>query len=128
MRHVPTQPERILWSLLRKSQLGGLKFRRQAVIGPYIVDFCCPLQHLVVEVDGVSHVGRASADTQRTRLIESCGYRVLRFTNDDVIANLEGVGLAILRAAGVDVGAPMAAAALDPPPCPLPFREGESTS
>jgi very-short-patch-repair endonuclease len=73
MRHETTQPERILWSLLRKSQLGELKFRRQAVIGPYVVDFCCPERRLVIQVDGVSHVGRAASDHQRTRFIEAQG-------------------------------------------------------
>lgn len=124
-RNEPTHPERILWSLLRKSQLGGLKFRRQIVIGPYIADFCCPSRGLVVEIDGESHVGRARQDDLRTREIESLGYGVLRVTNDDVLRDLDAVGLAILKAAGVDIGAPSADSAPHPPPSPLPQREGE---
>ena len=101
MRKLPTQAERQLWQLLRKSQLDGLKFRRQAVIGQYIVDFCCPAHKLIVEVDGESHVGRGDADEARSRLLEQRGYRVLRVTNDDVLSNLEAVGLAILEAARI---------------------------
>src|SRR5262245_25177055 len=122
----PTHPERTLWSLLRKSQLGGLKFRRQAVIGPYIVDFCCPLLKLIVEVDGLSHVGRASADARRAQILQAHGYRVLRVTNDDVLKDVEAVGLAILREAGIDAGAPTLRSAPHPPPSPLPHREGET--
>ncbi len=101
MRHTPTEPERRLWQLLRKSQLGGLKFRRQAVIGPYIVDFCCPRQKLVVEVDGESHVGRGDVDEARTGHLNRLGYRIMRVTNDDVLRDMEAVGLAILEAARI---------------------------
>ena len=99
MRHIPTEPERRLWQLLRKSQLGGLKFRRQAVIGPYIVDFCCPRRKLVVEVDGESHVGRVDVDAARTGHLKRLGYRIMRVTNDDVLIDVDSVGLAILAAA-----------------------------
>ena len=101
MRHTPTEPERRLWQLLRKSQLDGLKFRRQAVIGQCIVDFCCPAHKLVVEVDGESHVGRGGADEARSRLLEQRGYRVLRVTNDDVLGDIEAVGLGILEVARI---------------------------
>lgn len=98
IRHEPTEPERQLWQLLRKSRLGGLKFRRQAVIADYIVDFCCPARKLVVEVDGESHVGRAARDEVRTRSLKELGYRVVRVTNDDVLGDIEAVGMMILRA------------------------------
>ncbi len=104
MRHNPTEPERRLWQLLRKRQLGGLKFRRQAVIGPYIVDFCCPRQRLVVEVDGESHIGRGDVDEARTAHLKRLGYRIMRVTNDDVLRDLEAVGLAILEAARISNG------------------------
>ncbi len=104
MRHTPTEPERRLWQLLRKSQLGGLKFRRQAVIGPYIVDFYCPRQKLVVEVDGESHVGRGHVDAARTGHLKRLGYQIMRVTNDDVLRDLEAVGLAILEAARISNG------------------------
>ena len=105
MRILLTQPERILWQLLRKSNLDGLKFRRQAVIKNYIVDFCCPAHKLIVEVDGESHVGRADADEARRRSLEQLGYRVLRVTNDDVLQDLEAVGYAILQAVEIIEGA-----------------------
>ncbi len=101
MRHTPTEPERRLWQLLRKSQLGGLKFRRQAVIGPYIVDFYCPRQKLVVEVDGESHVGRGDVDDARTGHLKRLGYRIMRVTNDDVLSDVDSVGVAILEAARI---------------------------
>ena len=101
LRHTPTEPERRLWQLLRRSQLGGLKFRRQAVIEPYIVDFYCPRQKLVVEVDGESHVGRGDVDAVRTGHLKRLGYRIMRVTNDDVLGDIEAVGLAILEAARI---------------------------
>ena len=124
-RRKPTEPERMLWSLMRKSQLGGLKFRRQTVIGRHIVDFCCPSRKLIIEVDGESHIGRGDEDAERTRFLESQGYRVMRVTNDDVLKDLEAVGLAILHASGVDVGAPVANVAASPPPGPLPQGRGK---
>jgi very-short-patch-repair endonuclease len=95
-------PERLLWGVLRSGRLGGLKFRRQNPIGPYIVDFVCYEKKLVVELDGLSHVGHASRDTSRTRYLEGLGYRVLRFTNDEVIADAMAVAEAIARAVGAD--------------------------
>ena len=88
MRNEPGEPERRLWSRLRSSQL-GYKFRRQAVIAPYIVDFLCPQNGLVIEVDGDTH--DVDADRLRDRDLANLGFRVLRFTNDDVMRNIEGV-------------------------------------
>ena len=68
---------------LRKGQLGGLKFRRQHAIGPFIVDFCCPSARVVVELDGLSHLGRGQYDDQRTKELAQSGYRVVRVTNDE---------------------------------------------
>jgi very-short-patch-repair endonuclease len=109
-----------MWYMLRKSQLAGLKFRRQAVIGPYVVDFLCPVRRLIVEVDGLSHDGRASADSARQMDLERMGYLVVRVTNDDVLREQDGVARAILRAAGISDERK-----IDPPPNPLPGREGE---
>lgn len=100
LRRDLTGPERGLWHLLRGRQLAGMKFRRQQVIGPYIVDFYCAQAHLVIEVDGESHVGRGNSDAARDSYLESHGLRVLRVTNDDVLRESEAVALAILRAAG----------------------------
>ncbi|MCI0479125.1 endonuclease domain-containing protein [Candidatus Uhrbacteria bacterium] len=83
----------MLWSRLRCKQIEGVKFRRQFGIGRYVVDFYCPAFRIVIEVDGDSHfVGDAPRyDEERQRYIESLGLRVLRFTNDDVRENIEGV-------------------------------------
>ncbi|MBU2016485.1 MAG: endonuclease domain-containing protein, partial [Alphaproteobacteria bacterium] len=94
-RRNPTEPEVRLWSILARSQLGGYKFRRQAVIGNAIVDFLCPRKALVVEIDGHTHVDQ-SADARRTDQLERLGYHVFRVTNDDVMCNLEGVRRALL--------------------------------
>jgi very-short-patch-repair endonuclease len=90
MRNGPTEPENRLWQALRNSQLGGYKFRRQAVIGKAIVDFLCPQKGLVVEVDGHTHTDLA-ADARRTAALKAAGYTVVRVANTDVMQNLEGV-------------------------------------
>ena len=100
LRRDLTGPERGLWHLLRGRQLGGMKFRRQQVIGPYIVEFYCAQAHLVIEVDGESHVGHGNSDAARDSYLESHGLRILRVTNDDVLRESEAVALAILQAAG----------------------------
>jgi len=99
MRRQPTAPEQRLWLALRAQRLDGAKFRRQQVIGPYIADFACrtPMM-LVVEVDGDSHGDTERYDAARTAFLSQQGYRVLRFTNDDVMRNLEGVLTAIAKA------------------------------
>jgi very-short-patch-repair endonuclease len=97
MRRQPTEPEKRLWRQLSNRQLSGFKFRRQAVIGPFIVDFLCPQKALVVEVDGETHID-AGADARRDAALASMGFRVLRVTNDDVFGNMDGVLVAILNA------------------------------
>ena len=79
-----TGVEARLWSYLRRRQLAGHRFRRQAQIGPYFVDFVCLAARLVIEVDGPSHDERGAQDATRDRWLESRGYRVLRFEADDV--------------------------------------------
>jgi very-short-patch-repair endonuclease len=88
-----TGPEARLWSRLRARQLQGLKFRRQHGIGPYIVDFYCPEQSLVIEVDGESHADadQIVKDKQREAYMQSLGLRVIRYINDDIMKNLGGV-------------------------------------
>jgi very-short-patch-repair endonuclease len=99
MRREATGPERLLWSRLRADQLRGAKFRRQVVIGPYIADFACrtPVM-LVVELDGETHATQEEYDAMRTCFLESRGYRVLRFSNDDVMSNIDGVLTSIAEA------------------------------
>ncbi len=92
MRGQPTDAERILWQRLRHDiQIAGSHFRRQALIGPFIVDFASRRAKLVVELDGGQHDTRRAADARRTRFIEGRGYRVLRFWNNDVLGNIDGV-------------------------------------
>jgi very-short-patch-repair endonuclease len=93
LRRNSTEAERRLWARLRSRQLEGAKFVRQFAIGPYVADFACRAQHLVIELDGGQHGG--AADAERTQLIERFGYRVLRFWNHEVVENLDGVVEAI---------------------------------
>ena len=88
-----TSQEARLWSRLRARQLQGLKFRRQHGIGPYIVDFYCSEQSLVIEVDGDSHADadQIVKDQSRDRYFQSLGLRVIRYINDDILKNLDGV-------------------------------------
>ena len=93
LRSNMTGPETRLWSRLRARQLQGLKFRRQHGIGPYIVDFYCPEQSLVIEVDGDSHADadQVVKDRQREQYLQSLGLRIIRYINDDIVKNLDGV-------------------------------------
>jgi very-short-patch-repair endonuclease len=93
LRRTSTDAEKLLWQKLRARQLGGAKFRRQTPIGPYIVDFVSFEHRLVVEIDGGQHnvsQGRQH-DIKRTAWLEAQGFRVLRFWNNQVLTNLEGV-------------------------------------
>ncbi len=94
-RKAPTTSERELWSVLRRDQL-GVSFRRQQPIGPFVVDFFCAGHRLIVEVDGPIHESQQERDAERQRLLEACGYRVVRFTASDVEQNLPQVIAAII--------------------------------
>ncbi len=97
-----TKQEQKLWQLIRKRGINKYRFRRQFPIGNYIVDFICREKKLVIEIDGGQHneVKNAEYDRERTRYIESQGYRVIRFWNNDVDNNIEGVYMEILKALG----------------------------
>ncbi|MEO8558337.1 MAG: endonuclease domain-containing protein [Rhodospirillales bacterium] len=84
-----TDVERKLWSRLRNSQLDNFKFRRQHPIGPYIVDFFCEQVRLIVELDGGQHSEAANADARRTAYLNTFGYRVIRFWNNEVFENID---------------------------------------
>jgi very-short-patch-repair endonuclease len=112
-----TEPERRLWSVLRNRHLHGVKFSRQVVIGSFIADFCAREHGLIVEVDGDTHAGDGARDERRTAWLKTQGYRVIRFTNADVMSNLDGV----LYAIGVALVAP-------PHPSPLPAGEREQVA
>lgn len=99
LRTNQTPLEQRLWHLLRAKRFEGAKFRRQVVIGNYIVDFACRIPRMVViEVDGDSHGQQHAYDERRTAFLESKGYKVLRFTNSDVGTNLDGVLMTIAEA------------------------------
>ena len=91
LRETPTDAEKKLWSRLRENQVGGFRFRRQQPIGDYVVDFFCPDTNLIVEVDGGQHAETIGRDDMRTGWLESKGYRVVRFWNDEVLGNIDGV-------------------------------------
>jgi len=93
-----TDAEQALWRHLRMRQLGGCKFRRQRPIGPFIVDFVCLEKKLIVEVDGGQHTEQHRYDTSRDRWLNTQGYDVLRFWNDDVLTRIDDVKEAIYRA------------------------------
>jgi len=103
MRHEPTNAERVLWQHLRHLTVAGSHFRRQATIGPYYADFACHTARLVIELDGGQH--NEAGDAKRTADLESRGYRVLRFWNNDVLGNVEGV-METIAAAVRDAGPP----------------------
>lgn len=90
-RKAPTPAEQKLWFALRAERFAGVKFRRQKVIGPFIADFASNAPKLVVEVDGHLHGQTAAYDAERTAYLTRAGYRVVRFTNADVMHNLDGV-------------------------------------
>jgi very-short-patch-repair endonuclease len=91
LRSETTDAESHLWHALRNRQLNGFKFKRQAPFGPYITDFVCVEARLIVEADGGQRAGQAEADSVRTKYFEEGGYRVMRFWNNDILQNLEGV-------------------------------------
>ena len=98
LRKQSTDAESTLWNLLRNRQLTDYKFRRQAPIGKYIVDFLCFERNLVVELDGGQHQEQSDYDAERTRVLESKGYRVIRFWNNLVLEDTDAVLQAVLIA------------------------------
>ena len=93
LRKNPTEPERLLWNRIRNRQILGIKFRRQQGIGRYIVDFYCAQYSLVIELDGDSHFTDEGIayDQVRDEFLRTLGLIVLRFTNSDVMQNIDGV-------------------------------------
>jgi len=93
LRGAMSEAEKRLWYFLRAHRFGGVSFRRQTLVGPYIVDFVCHDAGLVIELDGGQHgsAGAQRHDEQRTSWLADRGYKVLRFWNVDVLTNTEGV-------------------------------------
>jgi len=115
LRKQATEAERQLWQRIRNRQLDGAKFRRQVPIGPYIVDFACLSRKIVIELDGGGHaeLNQAKRDTKRDRWLKEQGFRVLRFWDNEVFTNMDGV-LSVIRNVLLQ----------DPHPDPLPKGEG----
>jgi len=86
-----TDAEAKLWSHLRAHRMGGVHFRNQHAIGSLIVDFCAPRKKLILELDGSQHLEQQEYDNERNAFLESRGYRVLRFWNNDVMNNIDSV-------------------------------------
>jgi very-short-patch-repair endonuclease len=104
--------ERKLWAALRAHRTNDIHFRNQHAIGNYIVDFCAPSRKLIIEVDGDQHVDQQGYDQERTAFLQSKGYKVLRFWNNDILNNLNGVMQVILEA--VEVTDPILASPKSP--------------
>ncbi|QIG80479.1 endonuclease domain-containing protein [Stakelama tenebrarum] len=115
LRNRATPAERMLWRRLNGRKL-GVRFNRQMPVGPFVCDFMCRSEMLIVELDGHSHDVRTEADDLRQRFIESRGFRVLRFSNAEVLGNVDGVieGIAFALKKG-------------PPPAPPASGRGEDT-
>ena len=91
LRREPTPAEQKLWAYLRGNELNGLKFRRQHAIGNFIVDFVSIKQKLVIELDGIQHFEQDEYDVERTRYLNTQGYKVIRFLNNDVMNDINSV-------------------------------------
>lgn len=122
MRSTLTPAEQKLWQILRSHRFKGVKFSRQIVIGSFIVDFAARMRKLVVELDGDTHGAQIDYDAARTAKIEALGYRVIRFTNSDVMGYLEGVARVVEIALGLET-APLPAALRASVPLPIGERE-----
>jgi very-short-patch-repair endonuclease len=91
LRKQTTPAEKKLWAYLRLMREDGVRFRRQHAIGSFITDFCAPRKNLVIELDGSQHLEQEEYDNERTKYLESQGYKVIRFWNNDVMNNIDGV-------------------------------------
>ena len=100
LRKEPTPAEAKLWAYLRGNQLNGIYFRRQHAIGNYVPDFCSVKHKLIIELDGSHHIDQEEYDLERTGYLEEQGYKVIRFWNNQVMDDIEGVIGAIMFAIG----------------------------
>ncbi len=91
LRKDMTMAEKKLWAQLRKKRFSNLRFRRQFVLGKYIVDFISLEPKIIIEVDGSQHAEQINYDLKRTAYLESMGYKVLRYWNNEVLGNIETV-------------------------------------
>ena len=98
LRKSPTEAELAIWKHIRRRQISGHKFRRQQPLGKYIVDFVCLETRLIIEIDGGQHSMQVMKDAERTTWLESQGFRVLRFWNNQVLGEIEAVKQIISKA------------------------------
>jgi very-short-patch-repair endonuclease len=119
LRQRQTDAERRLWFRLRDRRLSGLKFKRQVPVGTSVVDFLCADARLIVEIDGGQHQRQSHADVRRTATLEKMGYLVVRYWNNDVLSNIDGV----LQ----DIIATLPQGLIPPHPAPLPPGEREES-
>ena len=103
LRKNMTPQEHILWQMLRNHKFYGLEFRRQYPISDYIVDFICREKKIIIELDGGQHnePNEIISDTKRTDILNSLGYKVIRFWNNEVDNNIEGVMAKIMKECGI---------------------------
>ena len=134
LRQNQTNAEGLLWHYLRNKQLGGYKFRRQQPIGPYIADFACPSEKLLIELDGGQHAEQTASDARRDKFLQEKGYRVLRFWNHEVFENCFGVLERIYAALphhppleGGSKDASLSGRGSPPPPQPAPSGLASAT-
>jgi very-short-patch-repair endonuclease len=116
LRKRPTDAEQLLWRYLKMKQMEGLKFRRQQPIDNYIVDFVCFENRIIIEADGGQHAAENNKDRERDSYLQQLGFKVLRFWNNEVLQNTNGV-LETIRENGLP----------HPPLNPLPSREGKKS-
>ena len=115
LRRDMTEAEKAMWGLLRSRQLAGFKFRRQQPMRRYVVDFVCLSHKLVVEIDGGQHADVTPAEERRSAFLSGEGFRVLRFWNNEVLENRDGVCARILEVLGEHTPHPPGAARRAPP-------------
>ena len=115
LRNAPTDAERRLWRMLRGRQVAGLRFRRQHPVGPYFADFACIEAGLIIEADGNQHSEREPSDRLRDQCLAAAGFRVLRFSDREILTEPAQVADAILLALR------------HPPPSPSPASRGRGS-
>jgi very-short-patch-repair endonuclease len=100
LRQNTTEAEKRVWQILRSQQMNGYKFRRQVPIGRYIADFVCHEARLILEIDGGQHDRSSPQEAERSRFLQNESYRILRFWNNEVLANLDGIHATIAAELG----------------------------
>ena len=123
LRNHATDAERMLWQYLKGSKIEGFRFRRQVLLGEFVVDFLCPQAKLVVELDGGQHSIRLDHDERRTDWLRMHGYRVMRFWNHEAMQHVEVVVEAIRRELTKSFTPPQPS----PSPCEREGANSEST-